>query len=440
MKGFGTRGLGDAAPVDSHTIFTLASTSKAFVATAIGILVDDGKLKFDDPVIRYIPEFRVADPYVTREITIRDLLTHRTGVRQMDILWVRGFDRATSIEHMRNATQASSLRSTWAYNNMMYVVAAEIVTRVSGLPLQDFVQRRLFAPLAMNDSVFSATQMAQRPDVAGAHLIEEGAARAIPPYTSDAPVGAAGIHTSVADMTRWIRMLLAQGSFEGRQIVNPATVAETLRPQMLLSNIEYPAAREAHPHFYAYGLGWFVQDYKGHVLNMHTGSIFGANALVALVPDMRLGLVILINAEPVEYRHAFMYDIVDRYLGQVDRDWNADLQKVYGDLHRAALSKRAELEAKRVPDVPRGGELNDYIGQYDDALAGDSQIVAAGDRLLLLMPPDGRFSLNHWSYDTFEASDTRAPADRFMLTFRRGADGTVNGYEVDGQRSVRRMH
>ena len=132
QRGFGTKHLGSNDPVDAHTAFTLASTTKAFTAMALGLLVDDGKLRWDDPVVRYVPEFRVADPYVTREVTIRDLLVHRTGVEEMDLLWVRGFDIRTSLEHMQYAKQASSLRSTWAYNNMMYVVAAEVVARVAG--------------------------------------------------------------------------------------------------------------------------------------------------------------------------------------------------------------------------------------------------------------------------------------------------------------------
>ena len=162
QRGFGTKHLGSNDPVDAHTAFTLASTTKAFTAMALGLLVDDGKLRWDDPVVRYIPEFRVADPYVTREVTIRDLLVHRTGVDEMDMLWVRGFDTRTSLEHMQYAKQASSLRSTWAYNNMMYVVAAEVVARAAGMSFQDFVRRRIFEPLGMSDSLFTGPDLGRR--------------------------------------------------------------------------------------------------------------------------------------------------------------------------------------------------------------------------------------------------------------------------------------
>jgi CubicO group peptidase (beta-lactamase class C family) len=283
-RGFGTKHLGRNDPVDEHTVFTLASTSKAFTAMALGMLVEDGKLKWDDPVVKHLPEFRVADPYVTREVTIRDLLVHRTGIETMDILWMRGFDTRTSIEHMQYAKQASSLRSTWAYNNSMYVVAAEVVARVSGMTFQEFVTRRIFAPLGMSDSLFTGPELAKRPNVTGAHLIEQGVARETQPYWSPEPLGAAGVQSSVADMAQWLRMLLAKGTLDGKTVVKSDTIAEVLKPQMLLASIGYPAARQANPHFYAYGLGWFLQDYKGRLLAMHTGSLYGANAIAAIVP------------------------------------------------------------------------------------------------------------------------------------------------------------
>jgi CubicO group peptidase (beta-lactamase class C family) len=439
LRGFGSKHLGRNDPVDAHTAFTLASTTKAFTAMALGLLVDDGKLRWDDPVVRHVPEFRVADPYVTREVTIRDLLVHRTGIEEMDILWVRGFDTRTSLEHMQYARQASSLRSTWAYNNMMYVVAAEVVARVAGMSFQEFVRRRIFEPLGMSDSLFVGRDLGKHANVTGAHLIEQGVARETDLYVSPEPLGAAGIESSAADMAKWLRMLLGNGTFEDKAVVKPETVAEALKPQMLLASIGYPAARQATPHFYAYGLGWFLQDYKGRLLAMHTGSLYGANALAAIMPEERLGLVILINAGPVEYRHAFMYDVIDRFLDSRDKDWNADLLKLYAGLQAEESARRAEAlrtrPAKTRPSLP----LADYAGTYSDQLVGDTQIVLGRNgSLTLAMQPGATFTLTHWSYDAFEASDTRAPEERFLLTFRRGADGRIAGYETDGGRSYRR--
>jgi hypothetical protein len=208
---------------------------------------------------------------------------------------------------------------------------------------------------------------------------------------------------------------------------------------MLLASIGYPAARQANPHFYAYGLGWFLQDYKGRLLAMHTGSLYGANALAAIVPEERLGLVILINAGPVEFRHAFMYDIVDRFLHSRGKDWNADLSKLYGGLQEEESARRAATlrarPAKTRPSLP----LADYAGTYTDPLSGETQIVlGTNGSLTLALQPGATFKLAHWSYDSFEASETRAPEDRFLLTFRRDSDGRITGYETDGGRIYRR--
>jgi CubicO group peptidase (beta-lactamase class C family) len=439
-RGFGTKHLGRNDPVDAHTVFTLASTSKAFTAMALGLLVEDGKLQWDDPVVKHLPEFRVADPYVTRAVTVRDLLVHRTGIEEMDILWVRGFDTRTSLEHMQYAKQASSLRSTWAYNNSMYVVAAEIVARVSGMTFQEFVSRRIFAPLGMNDSLFTGPELSKRGNVTGAHLIEHGVARVTEPYLSPDPLGAAGVQSSVADMAKWLRMLLGKGTFEGKAVVKSDTIAEVLKPQMLLASIGYPAARQAQPHFYAYGLGWFLQDYKGRLLAMHTGSLYGANALVALVPEEQLGLVIFVNAATVDFRHAFMYDVIDRFLHSRNKDWNADLLKLYGGLQAEEDARRAEAMRARPQKTKPSLPLADYAGSYFDPLVGETQIVLGKDgKLVLAMQPNATFDLIHWSYDSFEARDTRAPQDdRFLITFARGADGRITGYETEGGRRYRR--
>ena len=439
-KGFGTRRLGKDEPVDEHTLFTLASTTKAFTATAIGILVDDGKLDWDDPVVRRVPEFRVADPYVTREATIRDLLAHRTGVEEMDILWARGFDTATTLAHARHARQSSSFRSNWGYNNVLYVLAAEIVARTSGMSFEQFVAQRIFAPLGMKDSTFTRPELRARKDLTGAHLIEQNGTREIEPWLSVSPLGAAGIQSSAADMAQWLRMLLNEGSVAGRAIVKPQTLAETLKPQMLLQKINYPVTAElAKPHFFAYGLGWFVQDYKGRRLAMHTGSLYGANALVAIVPEERLGLAILVNASTVDYRHALMYDVVDRSLGVRERDWNAAVAQLHSQASAEAKRERTKALQSKQSGAPPSGPLADYTAVYSNPLGGDVEVLLKDGRLALVMQPLAAFSLTHWSYDTFEASDDRAPEDeRFHLTFVRGVDGKVSGYELPNGRSYRR--
>jgi CubicO group peptidase (beta-lactamase class C family) len=437
MDGFGTRTLGGEAPVDEHTLFTLASTSKAFVALAVGMLVDEGRVRWDDPVVKHLPGFRVADPYATREITVRDLLSHRTGVEPVDWLWIRGLDAADALPRLEHAEQAASLRAAWIYNNMMYVTAGEIVARVSGKSLPDFVRERILEPLGMDETVFTRELPAEG-NVAGATVFDDGQPVAVEPYRSTAPLGAAGLHSSVADMTRWLRFLLDEGRVGERRLVEPETFAELFEPQMAIREITYPAAEEAKPHFYGYGLGWFLQDHRGRLLAMHTGSLFGTNALVALVPEEELGLVILINGDPVEYRHAFMYDVVDRFLGARGVDWSRRLHAVYGKLEakerKEREEQRARIPARSEPSLSPAG----YAGTYRNPLIGDAVIAREGDGLVLRLEPDAEFALTHWSYDTFEAQHVKRPDFRLRLTFTIGPDGVPTGYETeDGRRFAR---
>jgi len=207
---------------------------------------------------------------------------------------------------------------------------------------------------------------------------------------------------------------------------------------MLLAKPLYPAAELAQPHFFAYGLGWFLQDYRGRLLAMHTGSLYGANALVALMPEEKLGLVIFIDAESVEYRHAFMYDVLDRFVDRHDRDWNAEIFKRYHDLYAKQEKERAAALAARPANRPPSLPLTSYAGVYNNPVAGDAEVTLADGKLSLLMKPDAVLPLTHWSFDTFEAVDRRAPDERFLVTFVRGADGKIVGYDSGEGRKYQR--
>jgi CubicO group peptidase (beta-lactamase class C family) len=437
-KGFGEKHLGRGDAVDANTVFALASVTKAFVAVSMAMLVDEGRLAWDDPVIRHLPEFRVRDPYVTREVTIRDLLAHRTGIESPDALWLRGFDAPTTLAHLHHAQQESGLRSRWTYNNTMYVVGAQIVARVSGMRFQDFVRARIFEPLGMRDSRIVGAAEAMPENSSGVHLIERGKPRQIDAFVSESMLGAAGISSSAADMTRWLRFLLNAGEVDGKTLIRREVLAECFRLQAGVDPAFYPAAQKVAPTFFAYGLGWFLQDYRGHLLIMHTGSLYGANTLVAFVPDLNLGLVILINASRVEYRHAFMYDVIDRYIGKREQNWNATLRQLYSRIETEKETQRKTALLTRPTGTRPSLPLDSYAGLYSNPLLGEVEIVRSDDRYSLLMRPNLSYSLQHWSYDTFEASDDRAPESRFLMTFRLDGDGRVAAYEASGKTFRRR--
>jgi CubicO group peptidase (beta-lactamase class C family) len=437
-EGFGVREHGTAEPVTAETLFSIGSTTKAFTAAALALLEEEGKIAWDAPVIDYLPHFRVADPYVTRELTVRDLLTHRSGVEATDMLWVAGFDRDEIVRRLRHAEQSSSLRSRWEYNNSMYVVAGAVIEAVSGQSWERFVTERLLKPLGMETTMMVSTGIEERPNFAAAHAIREGEV-AVLPYPHIEAAGPAGsMQSSVMEMARWIAFLLGEGRGVEAALLEPDTVAEFFRPQMLLDEPAYPAATEAAPHFFAYGLAWFLQDYQGRKVVMHTGSIWGMSALVGLLPEEEVGVVILANLDHAEVRHALMYTVFDRFLGKPTKDWSADLRELYQRPPEAAGQGGGD-------DRPGGGSpalpLDGYAGRYQHPLYGDLLLTLEDATLTLQWDtPQQRIAdLEHQHHDVFFAAFRDRRFGRLPLQFRLGPGGEVEALEIVGFKTFRRL-
>ncbi|UCC24758.1 MAG: beta-lactamase family protein, partial [Gemmatimonadales bacterium] len=334
--GYGTRDLREGGPVDPGTLFAIGSTTKAMTAAALGMLVDEGRLAWDDPVSQYLPGFRLSDPWLTREVTVRDLLTHRAGLGNADFLWYGlETDLDEVLHRFSNAPLAYSPRSAFIYQNIMYAAAGAVVEAVSGLPWEDFLQRRIFDPLGMDETVALLRDIEGRPNVATPHHVVDGDLRPIGNASVD-PVKAAGsVWSSVDDMSRWMRMLLDRGEApDGTRLLRPETVDELFRPQALVTESGfYPTARLTEPRWTTYGLGWFQHDYRGRKIDFHTGSIDGMVAIAGLVRDEGLGVYVLANRDHVEVRHALMYRVFDHFLAPEDvRDWSVELKALYDDL------------------------------------------------------------------------------------------------------------
>ena len=330
-KGYGVREVGKAATFDTSTVSAIASTTKAITAAAMGILVDEGKLKWDDPVAKYLPSFQLYDPYVTREVTLRDLLTHRAGLGNSDYLWaVADLPAGEMMEKVRLIKPAYSLRSSFIYQNVMYIVAGQVIEAVSGMPWAKFVQSRIFEPLGMRNTYPTASMVPATANAAVPHwrygrdtivAIRRDAWRAIGP--------AGDSWSSVADMSKWMLFLLDSARVGGKRLLEPETFAELFAPQAVVPLDFYASAELTKPHWMTYGLGWFQHDYRGRMLNFHTGSLNGMVAIAGLVPDERFGVYILSNRDHVEVRHALMYKAIDLFLGLPSRDWSRDLLALY---------------------------------------------------------------------------------------------------------------
>lgn len=435
-KGFGTRVIGANAPVDTRTMFGIMSTTKAMTALAVAMLVDEGKVAWNDPVTKHLPAFRLSNAWVTQEVTVRDLLTHVAGLGNADLLWTRG-DLSTRdiLTRVARLDLAYSLRSDFIYQNVMYQAAGEVVTAASGMPWERFVESRIFAPLGMTRSRATLANVRALNDanVSAAHWDfggddGRGDVRRIEEQPVD-PVPAAGAAWSTADdAARWMRFLLDSGRVNGTRLVSEASFRELFRPQVIVPAAQfYPSIALTRPRWMTYGLGWFQQDYNGMHVAMHTGSIAGRTAIVGLVHDQRLGVFFFANRDHEEFRHALMWRVIDRYTGAPYRDWHTQLKKIYDE--RAARGARAVAarDAARVPNTSPSHALEAYVGTFAHPVYATLQVRLVNGALALNVGPlaQNAGALEHFHYDTFRVRLGDGRNGWTYVTFRTGGDGRV---------------
>jgi CubicO group peptidase (beta-lactamase class C family) len=444
-KGYGVRKLGEPAPVDEHTLFAIASTTKAFTAAALGMLVDEGKLRWDDPVTKFLPAFQLYDPYVTREVTVRDLLAHRSGLGGADDLWLgSGYGRDELLRRMRFLKPETSFRSKFGYQNIMYLVVGQIIPAITGKSWEEFVHERILRPLGMTASSTSITALHQVDNVATPHELIDDKVQPLPWLNVDNMGPAAAINSNVMDMAQWIRLLLREGNYEGKQLLSARRVKEMESPNIVadlpsqsdpIDNLPYPA-----DHFLTYGLAWAIMDYHGRKVVHHNGGIRGMRAKVALVPEEKLGVVILSNlgARPLPW--VLYLKILDAYLGVPARDWAGEYLRAIKAEEAQSRSKRARAEAERDKDARPRLPLDRYAGRYQNNLYGDAVVSFEGGQLRLRSAGlgwDG--TLAHWQYDTFEATWPDRTRDRKLVTFPLSPEGKVDEMQVQGLADFHRV-
>ncbi len=424
LKGVGVRERGGKQPVTPDTIFGIGSCTKAFTATAIGLLVEDGKMTWDDRVRQHIPTFRLADPLADRDVTLRDLLCHRTGLASHDQLWLRApWTLEESVRRMAFQEPASSFRSKYEYNNLCYIVAGFAITSAAKQPWNEFVKQRLFEPLGMKGAVFTKSDALKAADHAtphrhNAHFEPE----VMPWYDDDRQIRASGsIKASVRDLSQWLQLQLNDGALDGKRIVSTVVLAETRRPQMVLP-LDPDAAQYADTTQMSYGLGWRISDYRGHHLLEHGGAVDGFRARLLLFPKDRLGIMLLTNVEETRVVSATGNILADYLLGLSKKDWNAPYldQRKSADVARKTRAER--LAASRQPGTKPSRSLDAYAGRYQDPAYGMVQIEM-NESGLVLSWSSYKTKLRHFHYDTFTVEEERL-ADN-PVSFHLGADGEV---------------
>jgi CubicO group peptidase (beta-lactamase class C family) len=430
-KAYGVREIGKPAAVDTSTLFAIASTTKAMTAASIGMLVDEKKLAWDDPVTKYIPSLQMYDPFVTKELTVRDLLTHRTGLGNIDYMWDLDDYTMPEIEQRLKLLKPEySFRSGFIYQNVMYMLAGEVVAAASGMPWSKFVETRIFAPVGMRSSVALERFIPQNADRATPHWRLGGDTLVVVHYSDGQSIGpAGGVWSNISDMSRWMLFLLDSGRVDGKRLLQPATYAELFKPQVMVPASEfYPTAALTRPHWMTYGLGWFQEDYNGRMLNFHTGSLNGMVSIIGLIQDQGFGVYILANVDHAEVRHALMYKAADLFLGDPPRDWSSELNAMYSKRRSVDDSmSRARFATHAIGTRP-SLELSKYAGAYEDPLFGRMNIVEKAGKLRLIAGRNYAGDLEHWENETFRIHFDQAWQGMDLVTFgvEKGIATSVN--------------
>ena len=405
-KGYGVRELGRPEPVDADTLFAIASNSKAFTAAAVAMLVDEKKLTWDDRVTAHLPYFQLYDPWVTHDMRLRDLLSHRSGLGTFsgDLVWYgTAYSPEEVVRRARFLEPDADFRTGYRYNNVMFVAAGEVVAKVSGQPWGDFVKQRIFEPLGMRDTVTSVKALAGRTNVATPHGPTYGAPRPFPWYSWDGAAAAAGIISSASDMAKWMGLQLGRGTSGGRTIFSDAASRQMWTPHISFTVDRASAERIPSTHFRGYGLGWSLSDYRGRLVVEHGGAYDGMYSQVVLVPEEQLGLVVLTNSM-TSIGSALKYVVVDRYLGAPERDWSREMLERSKARDAAHAKSVAKAEATRLPDTKPSLPVSSYAGTYPSDLYGTATVSEENGGLVLrLLPnPDLVADLTHWHVDTFQ--------------------------------------
>jgi len=433
VASYGVKDLATNEPVTVDTLFQLASTSKAFTTTALAMLADDGKLSFDDPVRKHLEYFRLADPCADQQVTIRDIVSHRTGLSRHDELWdYTPLTREQVIRSMGSVALSKPFRSAYQYQNIMFITAGEVVAHASGMSWDDFVRARIFKPLSMTRTVTSDADWNAADHATGYHY-DWKTNRITPQRPGDTTtIGAGGaVKSSARDMGNWLRFQLANGVFDGAQLVSEEMLVETKTPHttIRMENL----TRDTHPetNVLSYALGWNVQDYRGELLVSHSGALNGFRAHVDLLPKRNAGFVVLSNLGRGMALVSIRNALADMLSGKPPRDWNAYYLMIDRKADEKEAREKEERKAKRKPGTHPSRALDAYAGTYSNPAYGDVKITLVNGALVLqwnrLTIP-----LTHFHYDVFSAESDFDEVDEEVL-FSLSRDGDVEALTFFGE-------
>jgi CubicO group peptidase (beta-lactamase class C family) len=432
-KGYGVRELGKPEAYTTATLSTCASTTKAMTAVCMGMLVDEGKVKWTAKVQDVLPAFKLADPYSTAEITILDLFTHNTGLGNGDFLWVFDYSRTEIIHRMQWMQPAYSLRSSYIYQNLMYIVAGEVIHKLSGKTWEEFITERIFKAVGMNNTFADHSMLTAASNASTSHFKDKDTVKTIPYLYGDNIGAAGGVWSCADDMAKWLQCLLDSTKVNEKRLLQPVTYATVFKPQVIAPETMYPTMQLIKPHWFTYGLGWFQHDYNGKMVQLHTGSLAGLTAIAGLIPDARFGIYVFGNLDHAELRHALMYKAFDLWcFNDNSNDWSRNFYKLYKGIEDSAKRKEDEQLSKRVLDTKPSLPLAGYTGKFTNQLLANITVALSNNKLLVQLPNNISLSLEHWHYDTFTGTSTRWWFGNSRVQFSLDEGGKVNALSIDG--------
>jgi CubicO group peptidase (beta-lactamase class C family) len=432
-KGYGVQQLGTSNQVNSQTLYACASTTKAMTATCMGMLVDEGKVKWDDPVIKYLPEFQLFDPFVTRDLKIRDLFTHNSGIGNADFLWtIMDIPSDEVLKKMSMVEPSYSLRSSFIYQNIFYLAAGKVIEKVSGIPWEVFIQKRIFEPLIMTRT-FPLLSQVKDANQSHPHHLVDGKITVIERTRADVIGPAGSVWSCADDMGKWALCMLDSSKYNGGKLLKPATWNEIFKPQVMVTATQfYPTAQLTKPNWTTYGLGWFQQDYKGRKVNFHTGSLAGETAIHGQLPSEKLAIYVFGNLDHAEVRHALMFKAFDHFALGGTRDWSTDFFNLYKKLNEAGEREEKKQEATRVTGTKPSQPIANYEGTYTSPLYGELVVTVKDNSLLINMNYIAKATLDHWNYDSFRGFYEKRWWGQTTANFSIDSKGKISSVVIEG--------
>lgn len=401
-QGFGKRDTTQDLNVTPKTLFAIGSCTKAFTATALGILVDEGKVDWDTPVRNYLPSFKMHDTFASERMTARDLLTHRSGLPRHDLAWYNSpRSRKELFDSLQYLVPNKDFRTVWQYQNLMYMAAGYLTGEIAGTSWEDFVQQRILTPLCMSTSTFTITQMRHTDDYALPYKeVKDGVQETHYYEAFDAIAPAGAINSNVEEMCSWLLLQMNKGKHGDTQIISEAQLAQIHTPYIVM-----PGPKQYTELSYAsYALGWSVYAYQGHTVLQHSGGINGFSALASFLPDDHIGIVVLTNMESCPVHSIVTYNACERLLGLEHVDWNERVKKQVAEMKALVEKAKEQSLSDRVPDTHPSHSLDAYTGEFEHPGYGKLSIEKVDDQLKLTYNTL-TFALTHYHYDIFEATE-----------------------------------